>query len=183
MTTQLAPALSASLPVPTSEAPAPLPTAPTTGTARQRFGRARVWAGRFLSGFAVLFLAMDASTKLFGVVDAKEGTEQLGWSAELIFPLGVIQAVCLVAYVVPRTALVGAVLWTGYLGGAIATHVRIDNPLFSHVLFPVYVAMFLWVHAGAAPSRLPDATPRSTRRRSDLRSGVARRSACAARPR
>ena len=55
-----------------------------------------------------------------------------------------IQLACLVVYLVPRTAVLGAVLWTGYLGGAIATHVRVENPLFTHVLFPVYVAALLW---------------------------------------
>jgi len=57
----------------------------------------------------------------------------------------VIELVCLALYLVPRTAVLGAVLWTGYLGGAVATHVRIGSPLFSHVLFPLYVAALLWV--------------------------------------
>jgi len=61
-----------------------------------------------------------------------------------ILPLGIIQAVLVVLYVVPRTAVLGAILLTGYLGGAVATHVRVANPLFSHVLFPTYVAAFLW---------------------------------------
>ena len=59
-------------------------------------------------------------------------------------PLGILQLVLLALYLVPRTALLGAVLWTGYLGGAVATHVRVGNPLVSHVLFPVYVAALLW---------------------------------------
>ena len=58
--------------------------------------------------------------------------------------LGAIELVCLTLYLIPRTAPLGAVLWTGYLGGAIATHLRIDNPLFSHILFPIYVAAFIW---------------------------------------
>lgn len=57
----------------------------------------------------------------------------------------IIQGICLILYLVPRTAVLGAVLWTGYLGGAIATHVRVGSPLFSHVLFPIYVAAFLWI--------------------------------------
>ena len=64
--------------------------------------------------------------------------------SSVVVPLGVIELVLLVLYVVPRTALLGAVLWTGYLGGAIATHVRLENPLFTHVLFPVYIAALLW---------------------------------------
>ena len=75
---------------------------------------------------------------------AMDGTTELGYPAGVVLPLGIIQIVCLLLYVVPRTSVLGAVLWTGYLGGAIATHVRLGNPLFSHVLFPVYVALLLW---------------------------------------
>jgi hypothetical protein len=106
--------------------------------------RRRLWTGRILSGLAVLFLVFDASIKLTLAGGAVEGTTQLGYAASVIRPLGVLQLVLLALYVYPRTAVLGAVLWTGYLGGAIATHVRVDNPLFSHVLFPVYVALFVW---------------------------------------
>ena len=102
------------------------------------------WIGRVLSGVAVLFLLFDASMKLLRVPAAVEGTTQLGYPAGVLVPLGIVQVVCLIAYLVPRTAIFGAVLWTGYLGGAIATHVRLGNPLLSHVLFPVYVALLLW---------------------------------------
>ena len=103
-----------------------------------------VWIGRVLSGFAVLFLTFDAALKLLRLPMAIEGTTELGYPAGVVLPLGVVQVVCLVLYVVPRTSVLGAVLWTGYLGGAIATHVRLGNPLFTHVLFPVYVALLLW---------------------------------------
>ena len=105
--------------------------------------RAR-WAGRILSGIAVLFLIFDMTIKLVGAKAAVDGTTQLGWQPHHLPILGVIQLVCLVLYLVPRTAPLGAVLWTGYLGGAIATHLRIDNPLFTHILFPIYVAALLW---------------------------------------
>ena len=72
------------------------------------------------------------------------GTVQLGFPASSVLPLGLIELVCLVLYLVPRTSVMGAILWTGYLGGAIATHLRLGNPMFSHVLFPLYVAAFLW---------------------------------------
>lgn len=100
--------------------------------------------GRVLSGLAVLFLAFDAAMKLFTVPQAVEGTAQLGYPVHVLFGLGVLQLVCLIVYLIPRTAILGAVLWTGYLGGAIATHVRVENPLFTHILFPIYVAAFLW---------------------------------------
>ena len=100
--------------------------------------------GWVLSGLAIAFLVFDAGMKLMGVPAAIEGTTQLGYPVGVVLPIGVLEAVLLILYVIPRTAPVGAILWTGYLGGAIATHVRLGNPLFTHVLFPVYVAAFLW---------------------------------------
>ena len=102
------------------------------------------WAGRILSGIAVLFLTFDMTVKLVGAKEAVEGTVQLGWAPHHLPILGLIQLACLVLYLVPRTAPLGAVLWTGYLGGAIATHLRLDNPLFTHILFPLYVAALIW---------------------------------------
>lgn len=107
-------------------------------------GSRAVIAGRVLSGLALAFMAMDAAFKLIQHPEAVKGTTQLGYPTSAVFTIGVIQLVCLIAYAVPRTAVLGAVLWTGYLGGAIATHVRLENPLFSHVLFPTYVAALFW---------------------------------------
>ena len=115
--------------------------APVVSTDRAPKG---VWAGRVLSGIAVLFLAWDAAMKLLMVQPVLETNAALGYSVGAIRPIGFIELACLALYVVPRTAVVGAVLWTGYLGGAIATHVRVDSPLLSHTLFPIYVAALLW---------------------------------------
>ena len=104
----------------------------------------QVWIGRILSGFAALFLAFDTIVKLLQLPIAVEGTQQLGYSAGVILPLGLIEAAFLAAYLTPRTAVLGAVLWTGYLGGAVATHVRMGDPLFGFTLFPVYMAAILW---------------------------------------
>jgi hypothetical protein len=104
----------------------------------------KVWTGRVLSGLVVAFLIFDIAMKLFTPPEAVEATRQLGWSERILLPLGIIQLACLALYLIPRTAVIGAVLWTGYLGGAIATHLRVGNPLFSHTLFPIYVAVFLW---------------------------------------
>ena len=71
-------------------------------------------------------------------------TRQLGYPRDIVFTLGVILLSCVAAYVVPRTSVLGALLLTAYLGGAVATHVRVENPLFTHVLFPTYLAAFLW---------------------------------------
>ena len=102
------------------------------------------WIGRVLTGVAVLFLTFDMGIKLVGAKEAVEGTVQLGWAPHHLPILAVIELACLVLYLIPRTAPLGAVLWTGYLGGAIATHLRVDNPLFSHTLFPIYVAALVW---------------------------------------
>jgi hypothetical protein len=101
-------------------------------------------AGRVLSGIAVLFLAFDATIKLAGAREAVDATALLGYQPHHMPILGLIEVACLVAYLVPRTAPLGAVLWTGYLGGAIATHLRLDSPLLTHVLFPTYVAALIW---------------------------------------
>jgi hypothetical protein len=101
--------------------------------------------GQVLSGLAMAFLAVDAAGKLLRPAPVVEGTVQLGYPESVIVWLGVIQVVCLVTYLVPRTAVLGALLWTGYLGGAIATHVRVGSPLFTHTLFPIYVAALLWL--------------------------------------
>lgn len=106
--------------------------------------RKALWAGRVMSGFVALFLLFDASLKVLGLRPAAEATAQLGYPADILFSIGVIQIICLIAYLIPRTSVLGAILWTGYLGGAIATHVRVESPLFSHTLFPIYIAVLLW---------------------------------------
>ena len=120
-----------------------LATTPAVSPSSSSSARA-LWAGRVLSGIAVLFLTFDTFIKFSGAKEAVEGTTQLGWQPHHLPILGAIELVCLVLYLVPRTAPLGALLWTGYLGGAIATHLRIDNPLFTHILFPTYVAALLW---------------------------------------
>lgn len=108
--------------------------------------RKRVWTGRAITAVPVLFLIFDAGIKLAppnaAVVDAMTN---LGWPVGLTLQIAILEVVCLAAYLVPRTAVIGAVLLTGYLGGAIATHMRVGNPLFSHTLFPTYVGALLWV--------------------------------------
>ena len=119
------------------------PVAASSSRATQTSTRGR-WVGRILSGIAVLFLVFDAAVKLVASQAVVDLNAQLGWKAHHLPIIGTIEAVLLVVYLIPRTAPLGAILWTGYLGGAIATHLRIDNPLFSHILFPIYVAALLW---------------------------------------
>ncbi len=100
--------------------------------------------GMAFSWLAVLFLLFDSAGKLLQIQPVIDGTLQLGYPRDSVFSLGIILLSCVVAYAVPRTSVLGALLLTGYLGGAVATHVRVANPLFSHVLFPTYVAALLW---------------------------------------
>jgi hypothetical protein len=103
-----------------------------------------VWAGRIMSGIAIIFLLFDSALKLLRLDPAVKGTVQLGYPESVVLGIGIIQFVCLLAYVIPRTSIFGAILLTGYLGGAIATHVRVGSPLFTHILFPIYVALLIW---------------------------------------
>jgi hypothetical protein len=102
------------------------------------------WTGYILSGFAILFLLFDSGGKLMQVTPAVEGTVELGYPESVLFGLGLTLLICTILYIVPRTAILGAILLTGYLGGAIATQVRVGNPLFTHVLFPVYLGILIW---------------------------------------
>lgn len=104
--------------------------------------------GRILSGLAVAFLLFDGVMKFFMdklPPEALEAGAVLQWPIEKMPIVGTILLICLVLHLIPRTALIGAVLLTGYLSGAVASHVRVSNPLFTHTLFPVYVAVFIWL--------------------------------------
>ena len=102
------------------------------------------WAGWALTVLVALFLAMDTTMKLMDLPQVRTATLQLGWPLALDRTLGLIDLVCLVLYVIPRTAVLGAILTTGLCGGAIAAHLRLGDPLFSHVLFGVYIGVMAW---------------------------------------
>ena len=105
---------------------------------------AALWGGRIAGGLAVAFLIMDTTMKVLQLAPAVAGTLELGYRESAVLGIGLIELVCLALYLVPRTKVPGAIALTGYLGGAVATHVRVGSPLFSHVLFPIYVALLLW---------------------------------------
>src|SRR3954463_4009850 len=110
-----------------------------------RFGTPRsVIAGRVMSGIISALLLVDGAFKLFPVKAVIEGSAQLGYPAEVMPAIGITLLACVALYIIPRTSVFGALLLTGYLGGAIATHVRVQNPLFTHILFPIYVALIVW---------------------------------------
>lgn len=105
-----------------------------------------VWTGRVLSGLFVLFMLAASIAPKFLMADmvAEQSMTPLGWPAKYLLLIGLIELACVVLYVIPRTSLLGAVLMTGLLGGAIATNLRVENPLFSHTLFGVYLGLFMW---------------------------------------
>ena len=106
--------------------------------------RMRLVSSYILTAFAGLFLVFDTVVKLLKLPSAIQGTTELGYPASTVIWIGLIELICLTLYLVPRTSVLGALLLTGYLGGAIATHVRAGSPLLSHTLFPIYIAFLLW---------------------------------------
>ncbi|MBY0495069.1 MAG: DoxX family protein [Cyanobacteria bacterium] len=107
-------------------------------------GKTQYRTGIVLTALPVMFLIFDSVIKFSGMPIVSQSMTELGYPVDAALTIGLIEIVCLALYVVPRTSVLGAVLLTGYLGGAIATHVRVGNPLFSHVLFPTYIAALLW---------------------------------------
>jgi len=103
-----------------------------------------VWTGRVMSGLLAVFLAFSAGIKLMHRPEVTETLTGLGWPAAAGFPIGLLEATCLILYLVPRTAILGAVLMTGLLGAAMATHIRVGSPLYSHILFGLYMGLFAW---------------------------------------
>ena len=125
----------------------------------QASGRGRT-IGWVLSGLAIAFLLMDATMKLLALPVVLETSGPLGFpGAAMARGLGVLLLVCTLLYAAPQTAVLGAILLTGYLGGAVATHVRVGDPLFSYVLFGVYVGVFLWLGLYLRDARLRALVP------------------------
>lgn len=116
-----------------------------TGSSAPRRTTVGIWIGRVMSGLVVAFLLLaSAFPKLFLPELAVESMQQLGWNAKHLWVIAAIELVGTLLYALPRTSALGAVLLTGLLGGAVATHLRIDQPLFSHTLFPLYVGLLMW---------------------------------------
>ncbi len=124
-----------------------------TATHTAPVSTARTWTGRIISALAVLFLLFDGAIKVLQLAPAVEVSAQLGYSAPVTLGLGILTLACLAVYLLPRTAPLGAVLLTGYLGGAIATHVRLGSPAFS-VAFPLLLGALLWGGLSLRDARL-----------------------------
>ncbi len=105
---------------------------------------AKIWTGRIMGGLVILFMLMDSIFKFIVNEEVIKGTTELGFQVHHLPILGTLGLVTTLLYIFPRTEILGAILLTGYWGGAIATHVRMDNPLFTHILFPVYLGILAW---------------------------------------
>ncbi len=104
----------------------------------------RLWTARIMSGLVILFMLFDSVFKFIQPKEVIKGTLELGYSEHHIYVIGLLGFLSIILYTIPRTSFLGVILLTGYWGGAIATHVRLDSPLFTHILFPVYLAVLAW---------------------------------------
>ncbi len=123
--------------------------------------KGRLWTGRIISGLVVLFLLFDGITKLMKVAPVLEASAQLGYPVSTIVGIGITALVCTVVYAIPQTSVLGAILLTGYLGGAVASNVRIGNPMFN-TLFPIVFAALMWLGILLREDRLRTLIPLRT---------------------
>ena len=103
-----------------------------------------VWAGRIVSGLVTVFMIFDAVIHLLKPAPVVEAFAKLNFPLRLAVPLGIIELMCILLYVIPSSSILGAILLTGYLGGAVAIQLPTGNSLFGEILFPVYTGVFLW---------------------------------------
>ena len=116
----------------------------STLATESRRAKLKYRVGVALSALPVMFLLFDSVIKLIKIAPVVESFAQLGYPISLAAGVGLLELACIAFYLVPRTAVLGAILLTGFLGGAISTHLRVGDPFFSHVIFPVYVALMVW---------------------------------------
>ena len=127
-----------------------MPTeAPSTGVSKKA-----LWAGRTISTVIVLLLVLDGVMKFSKPQPVVDAFAHLGIPIELDFAIGTLLLLCTLLYALPATSILGAILLTGYLGGAVMTHLRAGDPLFTHVLFPTYLGSLLWLGLYLRDSRL-----------------------------
>lgn len=134
-------------------APAELSAVPVVATPST--SRRALWAGRILSGIPALFLLADGIGKLVAPPPVTESFIRMGMAPSISTAIGILELACLAIYLLPRTAALGAVLLSGYLGGAISLHVRLGDPLLTHSLFPCYLGALLWAGLFLRDPRLP----------------------------
>ena len=117
-----------------------------------------LWAGRIISVLPALFLLADGIMKLVKPAPVVEATVHLGYAESVIVPLGIVLCICTVLYLIPMTSILGAILLTGYLGGAVATHVRAGEGMFS-IIFAVAFGVLLWLGLYLRDARLRTLVP------------------------
>ena len=103
-----------------------------------------LWAGRIMSGLAILFLLFDGGIKLDMPIPVVQSFAKLGYPVSLAPGIGILELACTIIYLIPPGSVLGAILLTGFLGGAITSHLRVGDPWFTHTLFPVYIGLLLW---------------------------------------
>ncbi|PTM58696.1 DoxX family protein [Desmospora activa] len=106
--------------------------------------KSRLWTANIMSGVVILFMVFDSVMKFVKPAAVVKGTLELGYGEHHIAVIGTLGLLSTVLYTLPRTSVLGAIMLTGYFGGAVATQIRMDYPLFSHTLFPVYIAILAW---------------------------------------
>lgn len=116
--------------------------------------KSTIWIGWIMSGIVVVFLLFDGTTKLMMITPVVDATIGIGYPVDVIRPLGIVCLACAILYAIPRTSILGAILLTGFLGGTVASKVRLEDPLFSQVLFGVYVGILAWGGLYLRDSRL-----------------------------
>ena len=121
---------------------------------QNQISKTSLWAGRIISALVVLFLIFDGVTKVMKVPAVMEATARIGFPANLIPAIGILLLACTAVYVIPRTSILGAILLTGYLGGAVVTNLRAGSSLFGETLFPVYFGVFVWAGLYVRDERL-----------------------------
>lgn len=119
----------------------------------------KIWIGWGISALVAAFMLLDAVMKFIKPAPVIEAFARTGWPVELSATLGAILLACTILYVIPRTSVLGAILLTGYLGGAVATNLRLENPLFSHTLFPIYFGILTWIGLWLRESKLGSVFP------------------------
>ncbi|MGB8889108.1 MAG: DoxX family protein [Candidatus Korobacteraceae bacterium] len=113
-------------------------------TTQSTASKKMIWTGRIVSALVIVLMLFDATIKVLRLPAAVAGAVQVGYPANVVLPIGIVLLVCVVLYAIPRTSILGAILLTGYLGGAVATNVRISSPLLSYGLLPAYIGVLAW---------------------------------------
>jgi hypothetical protein len=116
-----------------------------TGTVTTAQSKGLLWAGRIISGLVILFLLFDSVSKIAKESHSVSGTMHLGFTENAVQPIGITLLICTILYIIPRTSIIGAVLITGYLGGALAIMIRADQPAYFPVVFGVLVWLALYL--------------------------------------